>query len=127
MRRTTPPSRDRKCVECDEAIPACKRADASYCSQRCVNAAEKRRYCAAHPDYVARQRRQVARIHHLKEHGHTRFIDNPIGNPKDRFRVARSLGYRSMLEVQVAKQIGDYYGCDPKLFYERMKVPYVRT
>lgn len=41
----------------------------------------------------------------MQVHGHTKFIDDPLLNKRDRFRVARSLGFRSLLEYTVAKQL----------------------
>lgn len=123
MRRTTKPSLDRKCQKCAGEIPAHKRLDATYCSIKCRNAAEKSRYCSRNPEYVKRQRRQVKEVRHLKTYGHTEYIDNPVGNPKDRYRVARSLGYRSMLEVNVARQLKEL---GVSFEYEPIKIPYVK-
>lgn len=110
------------CVKCGDVIPSSRRSDAKYCSQRCRAAAEKKRYKAKHPDYVERQKRLSSEWRHLKEHGHTDFLDNPVANPKNRFALARSLGFRSMLEYNVAKQLTDL-GVDFK--YEKLKVKYV--
>lgn len=104
-------------------IPDKRRSDALYCSQRCRAAAEKKRYKDTHPEYVARQLKLVQRINHLKEHGHTNYIDRPDLNPKDRFRVARSLGYRSMLEVSVARQLEEL---GVPFEYEKHKIKYYR-
>jgi hypothetical protein len=93
------------CVKCGSKIPEHKRSDVKYCSQRCRAAEEKKRYCDRHPDYVKRQRRQVCEIRHTAFYGHTEFLDNPVGNVKDKYRHARALGYRSGLEVAVAKQL----------------------
>ena len=93
------------CVRCAGEIPATLRSDAKYCSQRCRSSAKKARYCARHPGYVARQRKQVTEYRHMQVHGHTKFIDDPLLNKRDRFRVARSLGFRSLLEYTVAKQL----------------------
>lgn len=112
-------------MKCAGDIPATKRSDAAYCSTRCLNAAEKARYCATHPEYVKRQRKLVTKLHHMREHGHTDFIDNPLLNPKDRYRVARSLGYRSMLEWHVAQQLLAH-GIDPKECYEKVKITYYK-
>jgi hypothetical protein len=122
MRRTTHPSLERVCVHCISPIPQWKRADAAYCSTQCVDAAEKARYKATHPEYVKRQLRLVSEIRHMKEHGHTKFLDNPIGNPKDKYRVARSLGYRSMLEVNVARQLE---AAGIPVVYEKLKIEYL--
>ncbi len=109
------------CVKCGIKIPSHKRSDAKYCSKRCREAAEKARYCKRNPDYVKRQRRLVAELKHMKEHGHTDFIDNPIGNPKDKYARARALGFRSMLEVKAARQL-EALGVEYE--YEKTKIPY---
>ena len=122
MRRVTTPSLDRKCQKCGLDIPSTKRAVASYCSDRCRKNAEKAHYKKTHPDYVIRQNALCRTIRHLKEYGHTRFIDSPLTNTKDKFRLARSLGFRSMLEYSVAKQLTDA-GINFK--YEKLKITYM--
>lgn len=111
----------RPCAKCSTTVPPERRSDAIYCSPQCGGAAEKARYVATHPEYQARQRVLIQRLRHLKEHGHTDFITNPVGNPKDRFRVARSLGYRSMLEVNVARQLE---AAGIPFLYESVKLTY---
>lgn len=64
----------------------------------------------------------VKELHHMKMHGHTDYITNPVGNPKDRYRVARSLGYRSMLEVDLARQLE---AAGIPFEYEKFKIEYV--
>lgn len=110
------------CLKCGSAIPENKRSDAKYCSERCKDAEEKLRYCRRNPDYVKRQRRLVSEIKHMREHGHLRFLDDPMQNKRDKFRAARSLGYRSMLEVDVARQL-ESLGVDYK--YEKLKIKYI--
>ena len=121
MGRHRVPYRDRPCAKCGAVVPEWRRSDAIYCSPKCGVAAEKARYVATHPAYKDRQRNLVRRIRHMKVHGHTDFITNPVGNPKDRFRVARSLGYRSMLEVDVARQLT---AAGIPFLYEPIKIPY---
>ena len=121
MRRITTPSLDRKCQKCGGNIPLLKRADASYCSTTCSNTVEKARYKATHPDYVLRQLKTANTKRHIKEYGHTRFLENPLLNKKDKFRLARSLGFRSMLEYTVALQL-TALGVPFK--YEPFKIPY---
>lgn len=123
MRRITQPSVDGKCLKCGGEIPPTKRSDASYCSVQCRNAAEKKRYKAKNPEYVKRQLGLVNVIRHIKIHGHTDYIDHPLLNKKDRFRVARSLGFRSLLEYTVHKQLTDL-GFPFK--YEAIKIEYIR-
>jgi len=98
-----------------------KRSDAKFCSENCRNAEEKRRFCDKNPEYVKRQRRKVCEIRHTQNYGHTDFIDNPMGNLKDKYRVARSLGYRSGLEVSVARQL-EALGIPFE--YEKLKIKY---
>lgn len=114
-------SKVRLCVKCKDEIPKGKRSDAIYCSDRCRAAAEKKRYCDKHPDYVKRQRRQVKEIRHMNDFGHLEYMNNPIGNKRDKYARARSLGYRSMLEVKIAKQLED---AGISFGYETLKLPY---
>lgn len=108
-------SRDR----CGNLIPAHKRSDAKFCSDSCRKAEEKKRYCKRNPDYVKKQRRLVAELYHVSTYGDTTFLDNPIGNMKDRFRKARALGYRSGLEVKIARLLDE---SDIPYRYEKVKV-----
>lgn len=123
VRLTTKPSPDRKCVKCQSDIPESLRADAAYCGKKCRNAAEKARYCSRNPEYVARQRRLSLQIRHEGLYGHTFFIDKPQMNPRDRFGFARSVGFRSGLEVKVSAQL-KALGIDPR--YEKVKLKYTK-
>lgn len=87
---------------CGAPIPAHKRSDTKYCSVSCRQAEEKKRYCDKNPEYVKRQRKLVAELHHINTYGDTHFLYNPLDNMKDRYRKARALGYRSGLEVKIA-------------------------
>jgi hypothetical protein len=126
------------CTRCEEPIPHEKRSDAIYCGERCRKAAEKFRYVRRNPEYVKRQRalvkeywadpvfvkrerRRAQDKYHTEVYGHTEYIDMPIGNKNDRYRVARQLGFRSGLEVKIAKQLTDL-GVPFK--YEEMKIKY---
>ena len=109
------------CTKCESPIPEAKRSDAIYCSVRCRSSAEKLRYVRGHPKYVERQRRLVQEIRHMEVHGHTRYIDMPIGNMKDRYRVARSLGFRSGLEVSIARALEE---AGVAFEYEKLKIKY---
>ena len=97
---------------CGESIPDYKRSDTKFCSQSCRAAEEKFRYCKRNPDYVKKQRRLVCEIRHMETYGHTDFIDNPMANPNDKYAKARAMGYRSGLEVAIARQL------------ERLNVPF---
>jgi hypothetical protein len=55
--------------------------------------------------------------------GHTDFIDNPLLNKKDRYRVARSLGFRSLLEYSVAKKLREQ---GIEYTYEQIKIQYFK-
>ena len=110
------------CTRCDKQIPPEKRSDAIYCSVRCRKNAGKLRYVKKNPEYVKRQRRLVTELHHMEVHGHTRYIDMPIGNKKDKYRVARSLGFRSGLEVSIARQLEE---AGIPFEYETMKIKWV--
>ena len=83
----------------------------------------KRKRYREDPEFRARENRRSLERKHMEVHGHTRFIDNPSGNPKDRFREARALGYRSMLEVHVARQLEE---AGVKFEYEGMVIKYYR-
>jgi hypothetical protein len=108
-------------VRCGSLIPTSKRSDARFCSESCKNAEEKKRYCKKNPEYVRRQRKAVSEIHHMQIYEHTNFIGNPMGNIKDKYRVARSLGYRSGLEVSIARQLE---GLGIPFEYEKTKIAY---
>jgi predicted nucleic acid-binding Zn ribbon protein len=124
MESTKKPKEHLNCAKCGAPIPASRRSDAKYCTQSCRAAAEKKRYKATHPDYVERQKKIVNRIRHLKEHGHTDFLDKPELNPKDKFALARSLGYRSMLEYTVAQQL---LKAGVPFIYEGLKITYFKS
>ena len=111
------------CIKCGGKVPEEIRSDAKYCGDRCRDAVEKKRYCDKNPDYVARQRRLVREIRHMKEFGHTRYIENPMANSRDKYAQARSLGYRSMLEVCIAE---DLESKGITFEYESLKIPYLK-
>lgn len=111
-----------RCIKCNLMIPETRRPDASYCSDKCRKSAQKKRYCEANPDYVQRQRRLVNEFKHKKLYGHTDFLDDPMANLKDRFRAARAAGYRSGLEVAVAKQLESL---GVPFEYEKTKILYL--
>lgn len=135
--------------ECLNKIPDTKRSDAKYCSVQCRNAEEKKRYKENNPDYVERQKKVVRKWHrkkskdpeyrektrrrlneyrHRETYGTIEYLENPLKNKKDPFRVARSIGFRSGLEVKVAKQLEEL-GIPYE--YETMKIawhdPRVKT
>lgn len=112
------------CVKCGDKIPDKRRSDAKYCTQSCRAAAEKARYKATHPEYVQRQLKLVQKLRHISEYGHTNFIDNPLLNKKDKFRVARSFGFRSMLEYNIAKQLTE---AAVPFKYEGMTIEYCKA
>ena len=127
------------CTRCEGPIPHEKRSDAIYCSVRCRHTAEKLRYVRQNPEYVKRQRAQVKEYradpvfakrecrraqekYHTAIYGHTEYIDMPINNMNDRYRVARQLGFRSGLEVSVARQLEE---AGIPFEYETMKIKWV--
>ena len=121
MGSTRLPREHSHCVKlgCVNPIPETKRSDAKYCSNNCKDAAEKKRYCDRNPDYVKRQRRKVNEIRHTRTYGHTDYLDAPMKNPNDRYAHARAKGYRSGLEVEIARNLdakGVKYG------YETLKI-----
>ena len=118
------PKEQLNCSKCGELIPDSRRSDARYCSQSCRAAAEKKRYKATHPEYVEKQKRISNEWRHLKEHGYTDFLDKPELNPKDRFALARSLGFRSMLEYEVAQQL---IKAGVPYIYEGVKITYFKS
>jgi len=99
------PKLHENCIKCGKKIPETKRSDVKYCSKLCRSAAEKKRYCDRNPSYVKKQRRLVCELRHKDLYGHTEYLDNPVGNIKDKYRHARALGYRSGLEVAIARQL----------------------
>lgn len=108
----------RLCEECGGEIPSHKRSQAKFCTERCQQRTAGRRRRLNHPDEV---REYGNRYYHTQKFGHTDFYDDPDLNKRDRFRAARSLGFRSMLEVSVAQQLesmGVSFG------YEPLKIPY---
>lgn len=109
------------CSRCGKDIPRWKRSDSIYCSDRCRGNEEKLRYKSKHPEYVARQNKLVREIHHMKEHGHTRYINDPKLNPKDRYARARAEGFRSMLEVHNARLLEEH---GVNFEYEKLKIKY---
>lgn len=109
------------CQKCGGEIPPTKRADSKFCSDVCRGSAYKARYCKRNPDYVERQRKLCAEIRHLQTHGHLEYLDNPQMNKRDKFGPARKLGFRSMLEVSVAKQLDE---AGIKYGYETEKIKY---
>lgn len=106
-------------IKCGNPIPAHKRSDTIYCSTTCRNTEEKKRYCDNNPEYVKRQRRLVSELYHINTYGDTLFLDNPVGNMKDRYRKARALGYRSGLEVKIANLLTE---CGIPHRYEKVKI-----
>jgi predicted nucleic acid-binding Zn ribbon protein len=124
MESTRKPKEHLNCVKCGKPIPDSLRSDAKYCTQSCRAAAEKKRYKETHPEYVERQKKLVNRIKHLKEYGHTEFIERPELNTKDKFALARSLGYRSMLEYNVAQQL---IKAGVPFVYEGLKITYFKS
>lgn len=72
---------------------------------------------------MERQRRLVNAIRHKKLFGHTDFLENPLLNKRDKFRVARSLGFRSLLEYQVAQQLAE---AGIPVMYEAVKIQYMK-
>lgn len=59
----------------------------------------------------------------MKEYGHLDFIDRPELNKRDKFALARSLGYRSMLEYNIAKQLTE---AGVAFEYESFSIPYIK-
>lgn len=59
----------------------------------------------------------------MKDYGHTDFIDRPDLNPKDKFALARSLGFRSMLEYNIAKQLTE---AGVPFEYEKLTIHYYK-
>lgn len=130
---------ERKCVECEGDIPSHKRSDAKYCSDTCRAAAEKRRhrersgtstgkrrgpYAVARKEYETKKEalRERSKLrYHLAQYGKP--LTKVTQMTKDRYRHARALGYRSGLEVSVARYMeerGIEFG------YEAVTLPYVK-
>jgi hypothetical protein len=108
-------------TSCGNKIPDHKRSDTKYCTTKCKEAEEKKRYCVRNPDYVKRQRRLVREIRHNDVYGHTDFLDDPLKNTNDKYRHARAMGYRSGLEVTVARQLE---ALNIPFDYEKFKIKY---
>ncbi len=56
--------------------------------------------------------------------GHTKFIDDPALNTRDRYRVARKLGFRSLLEYNVAQQMKE---AGINFMYEPFSIEYYKN
>lgn len=117
----TPRPSDRACGECGGPIPPSRPAQARYCGDAC----KKRSYRTRHPERACAQVREAnARRYaedpefrrssvrrtkvwrHRKLYGQT--LDTPediIKHAKDRYRRARAEGYRSGLEVSIARSL----------------------
>jgi hypothetical protein len=59
----------------------------------------------------------------MKEYGHLEFLDRPDLNKRDKFALARSLGYRSMLEYGIAQQLTK---AGVSFKYEPFSIPYIK-
>lgn len=92
----------RCCKKCGGEIPHHLSARALYCSFPCRKAAEKQRYRERNPDYVARQRKADRDRYRTKQYGRPVSLAEMT---KERHREARLLGFRSMLEYQLAEQL----------------------
>lgn len=108
----------RKCEECGGEIPSHKRSHARFCTSNCQARTGNRRARLKDPE---KHREYHNRYFHMRTHGHTRFYDNPLLNKRDKYRAARALGFRSMLEVSVAKQLEDL---GVQFQYEKHTFPY---
>jgi len=86
-------------------------------SRKAVREANRRRYYSD-PDF---REKGLERTRKWREKHHSKTVDEILENKKDRFRKARALGYRSGLEVSVARQLEEA-GVDAK--YEAVKIYY---
>lgn len=107
------------CARCKDPIPPTRRSDSKYCTQSCRAAAEKKRQRARDPE---KHRRYLREWNQKRVYG--RIIgDNPLNHTKNRFRAAQALGYRSGLEVAIAKQLKD---AGIEFLYEAFRIPFVQ-
>jgi hypothetical protein len=129
------------CQECGGPVPASRirpqghpvRYCSDTCRRRChrrrrpevkarKNAVRQRRY-ATDPTYRDETKRKVRERKQIATYGFV--LNTPediIANAKDRFKVARALGFRSGLEVAIARQIEK---AGLPVLYEAQKVYYV--
>lgn len=106
----------RLCPRCKRRVPTTRATQARYCSRRCYKRANFARWRKSDPLYFAR-------YYHLRVYGHTKYVESPMSNPYDRFRRARAEGYRSGLEVAIAKQL-EQLGIPFE--YETLKIPFTQ-
>ena len=120
-----------KCVGCEREIVG-RRSDAKYCSDTCRSAAEKRRYrerkgLAVNPrkgPYAVPRvihEKRAARLKISSAKRNQKLRDLKAGEPSS-YSKARALGFRSMFEVNIDRQLRAA-GVDYK--YESFKLDYV--
>lgn len=122
------------CKGCGGDIPPARATQARYCSipcrkrtfrlnhleesRRAVREANQRRY-ARDPEYRRNQVAKTRAWNHRMSYG--KVMNDPLLMHKDRYRRARAEGYRSGLEVAVARQLeaaGIQFG------YETLTIPF---
>lgn len=77
--------------------------------------------------FAQSRRRRSNERKHRAVYGHTDYLDDPLLNPNDKFRVARKLGFRSGLEVKVGNQLinlGHPAKDGVPLLYESVSIAY---
>lgn len=125
----------RVCAECGGEIPPTRKKQAKFCSDRCRNREATRRWRKAHPEKAREKNREAVRRwreanleknatmcrrrYHIKTYGREVTIPEMT---KDRFRAARALGYRSGLEVAVARYLEEN---KVPFEYETLRLKYV--
>ena len=127
------------CRECGGAIPSSRRSNAVFCSRRCSQRAIGRRWWRNNREQaltrqfeLRSQRREIIRAHDRERWRRTQYGDlaevifaspeNYVTYSKSRYRHAHVKGYRSGLEVAVAKELDD---AGVPYEYETLTIPYV--
>lgn len=88
--RTLSAKTERPCTQCGSPIAIEERKDTEVCSYECR---------------LTRENQRGKERYHRLLYGHTNFINDPLLNSKDKYARARALGYRSGLEVRIARDL----------------------
>jgi hypothetical protein len=113
-------------------MPSTRATQARFCTTACRVRTNSRKWALAHPEYIRDsqlrryranpepQRVRQRRLYRIASYGRDPG-ENPLAYTKDKYRHARALGYRSGLEVAVAKELTD---AGVKFQYETLVMPF---